>query len=137
MNNEVEREVKNSKNKFELEGNVANINDIYTNQNGKKILRFDLAQNNNGNTQFVPIVLRGELVNSYGDEIQKGDWISVKGRISTYQKDVERDGKTYKDKAIDILGFEITDRTNNKVYTSDGQVHELTNKEKNQTEMER
>ena len=32
MNNEVEREVKNSKNKFELEGNVANINDIYTNQ---------------------------------------------------------------------------------------------------------
>ena len=38
MNNEVEREVKKSKNKFELEGNVANINDIYTNQNGKKIL---------------------------------------------------------------------------------------------------
>ena len=103
----------------------------------EKILRFDLAQNNNGNTQFVPIVLRGELVNSYGNEIQKGDWVSVKGRISTYQKDVERDGKTYKDKAIDILGFEITDRTNNKVYTSDGQVHELTKKEKKQTEMER
>ena len=41
----------------------------------------------------------------------------VKGRISTYTKDVEKDGKTYKDKAIDILGFEITDRKNNKVYT--------------------
>ena len=137
MNNEVEREVRNSKNTFELEGNVANINDIYENQNGKKSLRFDLAQNNNGNTQFVPIVLRGELVNSYGNEIQKGDWISVKGRIATYSKDIERDGKTYKDKAIDILGFEITDRKNNKVYTSDGQVQEITSNKENDTEMER
>lgn len=139
MNNEVEREVRNSKNTFELEGNVANINDVYENQNGKKSLRFDLAQDNNGNTQFVPIVLRGELVNSYGNEIQKGNWISVKGRISTYSKDIERDGKTYKDKAIDILGFEITDRKNNKVYTSDGQVQELSsNKEtENKSEMVR
>ena len=94
-----------------------------------------MAQNNNGNTQYVPIVLRGELVNSYGNEIQKGDWISVKGRISTYQKDVERDGKTYKDKAIDILGFEITDRKNNKVYTSDGDIRDL--EEKSNSEMER
>ena len=125
MNNEVEREVRNSKNTFELEGNVANINDIYENQNGKKSLRFDLAQNNNGEAQFLPIVLKGELVNTYGSEIQKGDWISVKGRINTYSKDIERDGKTYKDKAIDILGFEITDRKNNKVYTSDGQVHDV------------
>lgn len=135
MNNEVEKEVRNSKNSFELEGNVANISDIYTNQNGKKILRFDLGQNNNGNTQFVPIILRGELVNSYGNEIKKGDWISVKGRISTYTKDVEKNGKTYKEKAIDILGFEITDRKENKVYTSDGQVKEITNNQ--DTEMER
>lgn len=136
MNNEVEREVRNSKNTFELEGNVANINDVYENQNGKKSLRFDLAQNNNGNTQFVPIVLRGELVNSYGNEIQKGDWISVKGRISTYSKDIERDGKTYKDKVIDILGFEITDRKNNKVYTSDGQVQELSSNKETENESE-
>lgn len=135
MNNN-EKTVRNSKNSFELEGNVANINDIYTNQNGKKILRFDLAQNNNGNTQYVPIVLRGDLVNSYGNEIQKGDWISVKGRISTYQKDVVKDGITYKEKAIDILGFEITDRKNNKVYTSDGQIHTKTSN-KEETEMER
>lgn len=135
MNNN-EKEVRNSRNSFELEGNVANINDIYTNQNGKKILRFDLAQNNNGNTQYVPIVLRGDLVNSYGNEIQKGDWISVKGRISTYQKDVVKDGITYKEKAIDILGFEVTDRKNNKVYTSDGQIHTKTSN-KEDTEMER
>lgn len=135
MNNN-EKEMRNSRNSFELEGNVANINDIYTNQNGKKILRFDLAQNNNGNTQYVPIVLRGDLVNSYGNEIQKGDWISVKGRISTYQKDVVKDGKTYKDKAIDILGFEVTDRKNNKVYTSDGQIHTKTSNKEN-TEIER
>ena len=137
MNNEVEREVRNSKNTFELEGNVANINDVYENQNGKKSLRFDLAQNNNGEAQFLPIILKGELVNTYGSEIQKGDWISVKGRINTYSKDIERDGKTYKDKAIDILGFEITDRKNNKVYTSDGQVQELSSNKENDTEMER
>ncbi len=135
MNNENVKEVRNSRNRFELEGNVANIGNVYTNQNGKKILRFDLAQNNNGNTQYVPIVLRGELVNSYGSEIQKGDWISVKGRISTYQKDVGKDGKTYKDKVIDILGFEITDRKNNKVYTSDGDIRDL--EEKSNSEMER
>ena len=137
MNNEIEKELKNSRNKFELEGNVANINDIYINQNGKKILRFDLAQNNNGNTQFVPIVLRGELVNSYGKEIQKGDWISVKGRINSYTKNIEKDGKTYKDKAIDILGFEITDRKNNKVYTSNGQVNELISNKEFDIEKER
>ena len=139
MNNENEREVRNSKNTFELEGNVANMSNIYENQNGKKSLRFDLSQNNNGNTQYVPIVLRGELVNSYGNEIKKGDWISVKGRISTYQKDVERDGRTYKDKVIDILGFEITDKKNNKIYTSDDHVNELSsNKEtKNESEMDR
>lgn len=135
MNKENEKEIKNSRNKFELEGNVANVNSIYTNQNGKQMLRFDLAQNNNGNTQFVPIVIRGELVNSYGKEIQKGDWISVKGRIATYSKDAEKDGKKYKDKAIDILGFEITDKKNNKVYTSDGQIKNLSdNKE---SDMER
>lgn len=135
MKNEIERDVKNSTNRFELEGNVSNINDVYTNVNGKQILRFDLAQNNNGNTQFVPIVLRGELVKSYGSEIQKGDWIAVKGRISTYSKDIDREGKTFKEKVIDILGFEITDLKNKKVYTSDGQVNEL--KDKNNTEMVR
>lgn len=137
MNNEVSKELRNSKNSFELEGNVANINDVYINQNGKKILRFDLAQNNNGNTQFVPIILRGDIVNSYMNEIKKGDWISVKGKISTYQKDVVKDGITYKDKVIDILGFEITDRKNNKVYTSDGQIHTKISSKENNTGMER
>lgn len=134
MNNE--KDLRNSRNKFELEGNIANISDIYVGQNNKKILRFDLAQNNNGTTQYVPIVIKGELVNSYGNKIKKGDWISVKGRISTYSKDIERDGKTYKDKAIDILGFEITDRKNNKVYTSDGQVQELSSNKETENESE-
>ena len=137
MNNEVEKELRNSRNSFELEGNVANISDVYVNKNGKQMLRFDLAQNNNGNTQFVPILLRGELINSYGKEIQKGDWISVKGRIATYSKDVERDGKKYKDKVIDILGFEIIDKKYNKVYSADGQVHELFDKKEETQDMER
>ena len=132
MKNEMEKEVKNSLNRFELEGNVANINDVYTTSNGKQLLRFDLAQNNNGTTQYVPIILRGELVKTYGAVIQKGDWITVKGRIATYSKDIEKDGKTFKEKTIDILGFEITDRKNNKVYTSSNQ-----NKENTATEMER
>ena len=135
MNNQEEK--RNSRNSFELEGNVANISDVYVNKNGKQMLRFDLAQNNNGNTQFVPILLRGELINSYGKKIQKGDWISVKGRIATYLKDVERDGKKYKDKAIDILGFEITDKRYNKVYSADGQVHELSASKEETQDMER
>lgn len=135
MNNQEEK--RNSRNSFELEGNVANISDVYVNKNGKQMLRFDLAQNNNGNTQFVPILLRGELINSYGKKIQKGDWISVKGRIATYLKDVERDGKKYKDKAIDILGFEITDKRYNKVYSADGQVHELSDSKEETQDMER
>lgn len=115
------------KNKFELEGNVSNVQNVYVNKNGKKILRFDLAQKSGENTQFIPIVLKGDLVNSYGEEIQKGDWISVKGIISTYSKNVERDGKTYKDKAIDILAFEIIDKKNNKLYLSNGQIEKMFN----------
>lgn len=129
-----EREMKNSINKFELEGNVGNIRDIYTNKNGKSSLRFDLGQNNNGNTQFVPIVIKGALVDTYGKEIEKGNWISVKGRISAFSKDVEKDGKTFKEKSVEILGFEITDRTNNKIYTSDGQTQDISN---SKDEMER
>ena len=125
MNNE--KEVRNSVNKFELEGNIGSIRDVYENQNGKKTLRFDIAQNNNGNTQFVPIVIKGELVNAYADEIEKGNWITVKGIITTYPKEIEKNGKTYKDKAIEILGFEIIDRTNNKIYSADGQVQEISN----------
>lgn len=127
MNNEIEKEQRNSTNRFELEGNVGNIGDVYTNKNNKKTLRFDLGQNNNGNSQFVPIVLRGELVNTYGNDIEKGNWITVKGRISSYSKDVEKNGKTYKEKAVEILGFEIIDRTNNKVYSADGTVKEISN----------
>ncbi|MBO5348899.1 MAG: single-stranded DNA-binding protein [Clostridia bacterium] len=129
-----EREMKNSINKFELEGNVGNIRDIYINKNGKSSLRFDLGQNNNGNTQFVPIVIKGALVDTYGKEIEKGNWISVKGRISAFSKDVEKDGKTFKEKSVEILGFEITDRTNNKIYTSDGQIQDISN---SKDEMER
>ena len=129
-----EREMKNSINKFELEGNVGNIRDIYTNKNGKSSLRFDLGQNNNGNTQFVPIVIKGALFDTYGKELEKGNWISVKGRISAFSKDVEKDGKTFKEKSVEILGFEITDRTNNKIYTSDGQIQDISN---SKDEMER
>ena len=31
----------------------------------------------------------------------------------------------YKDKVIEILGFEIEDRKRNKVYTSDGEIKEI------------
>ncbi|MCI8346420.1 MAG: single-stranded DNA-binding protein [Bacilli bacterium] len=130
MNNE--KELRNSVNKFELEGNIGSVRDVYENQNGKKTLRFDIAQNNNGNTQFVPIVIKGELVNAYADEIEKGNWITVKGIITTYPKEIEKNGKTYKDKAIEILGFEIIDRTNNKIYLSDGQVKEVSNNKEEQ-----
>ncbi len=130
MNNE--KETRNSVNKFELEGNIGSVRDVYENQNGKKTLRFDIAQNNNGNTQFVPIVIKGELVNAYADEIEKGNWVTVKGIITTYPKEIEKNGKTYKDKAIEILGFEIIDRTNNKIYSADGQVKEISSNKEEQ-----
>ena len=122
-------EIKNKfiKNKFELEGNVANINDVYINQNGKKILRFDLAQNSVNDTQFIPVVLKSELATSYGSQIQKGDWISIKGKICTYSKDIEKDGKIYKDKNIDILAFEIEDKKKHIRYLSNGQTEQLSN----------
>ena len=117
-----EMEQRNSKNKFELEGNVANISDIYTNTKGKKSLRFDLGQNNKDNTQFIPIVLKGKLVESYGEKIQKGDWITIKGRISTYMKSIEKDANSFNRKVIEILGFEIEDHNKKVIYKSDGSV---------------
>ena len=126
MNNENEN--RNSRNRIELEGNVANISDIQFNKNGKKTLRFDLGQNNNGSTQFVPIILRGNIVDSYNQDIKKGNWIFARGRVSTYQRDVMRDNRVFKDKVIEIIVFEIEDRTNNKLYTADGNVQELTSK---------
>lgn len=118
-------EKRNSKNSFELEGNIANIGEIYTNKNGKKSLRFDLGQNNNDKSEFIPIIIKGNLVDSYAEEIQKGNWITVKGKITSYLKDVEKDGISYKEKTTDIIGFEIIDRTNNKKYSFDGNVQEL------------
>lgn len=130
----MKEEKRNSVNKFELEGNIGSVREVYESKNGKKILRFDIAQNNNGNTQFVPILVKGELVNSYAEEIKKGNWVTVKGIITTYSKEVEKNGKTYKDKTIEILGFEVIDRTNNKIYSADGQVKEISN---NKDEQER
>lgn len=129
----MKEENRNSRNRFELEGNVARINEIYVNKNGKKTMRFDIGQNNKGNSQFVPIVIKGELVNSYGKEIEKGDWICVRGMINTYNKPIERDNHTYNEKVVEILGFEIEDRTHNRVFKSDGEIKELNVKE----EMER
>lgn len=129
----MKEEMKNSRNRFELEGNVARINEIYVNKNGKKTMRFDLGQNHKGNSQFVPIVIKGELVNSYGKEIEKGDWICVRGMINTYSKSVEKDGNTYNEKIVEILGFEIEDRTHNRVFKSNGEIKDLEVKE----EMER
>lgn len=125
-----EKNMRNSKNRFELEGNVARISEIYTNKNGKKTLRFDLGQNNKGNSQFVPVVIKGELVNTYGKEIKKGDWLCVKGIISSYNKSIEKEGREYNNKVIEILGFEIEDRTNHKTFTSDGQIKEINQEEK-------
>jgi len=129
MNN---NETRNSINRFELEGNVASVGDIYTNKKGKVSLRFELGQNNKDNSQFVPIVIKGELVNSYGKEIQVGDWISVKGRILSYPKRIEKDGREYNNKTVDILGFEIKDITNQKIYKQNGNIEDI--KSKNERE---
>ena len=125
MNN---NETRNSINRFELEGNVASVGDIYTNKKGKVSLRFELGQNNKDNSQFVPIIIKGELVNSYGKEIQVGDWISVKGRILSYPKRIEKEVREYNNKTVDILGFEIKDITNQKIYKQNGNIEDIKNK---------
>lgn len=124
-----EKEVRNSVSRFEIEGNVGNISKVYENANGKKSLRFDLGQNNSGDSQFLPVVLRGKLVDAYSEEIAKGNWITIKGRINSYVKEVEQNGENHREKVVELLGFEITDRTNNKVYASDGTVKEIESKE--------
>lgn len=39
----MKEENRNSRNRFELEGNVARISEIYVNKNGKKTMRFDIG----------------------------------------------------------------------------------------------
>ena len=110
-------------------GEVVQIDKIYRNRIGIGTLRFCLRQNIYGNPQVVPIVLKGSLVNTYGNKIQKGDWISVKGKIITYERQIMKNGKKFDEyeEVIVMFGFEIVDKTNNKVYKSDGQVQELSN----------
>lgn len=129
MNYNIEKELKNSINKFELGGEVVQIDKIYRNRIGIGSLRFCLRQNIYGNPQVVPIVLKGSLVDTYGNKIQKGDWISVKGKIITYERQIMRNGKKFDEyeEVIIMFGLEIVDKTNNKVYKSDGQVQKLSN----------
>jgi len=126
-------EKKNFYNNFILEGNVGNIGDIYQNKNGKKSLRFDLGQNSNDDVQFIPIVIKGKLVDTYGNDIKTGDWIRISGRINAYIKEIKKNDKTYMEKITEIIGFEITNKENNKIYSSNG---EITTKEQKE-DMER
>lgn len=113
---------KNNINQVVLEGNVGGFGTPFETQNGKKRMRFDLAQTRGGNTQYVPIVLPTGLVNTYGENIQKGDWLSIKGSINTFNKQTEDNGKTYNSKVVEIIALEIEDKKLNKTYTSDGNV---------------
>jgi len=105
---------RNDKNKIELEGNVARIGDVFTNKNGKKSIHFDLAQNSQDGkyktSQFIPVVLRGNLFETYGQEIEKGDWLNVKGRLTSYI------GKN-NDKKYEVTAFEVKNLENDKEYT--------------------
>ena len=49
-----------------------------------------------------------------------------------FNKPIEKDGREFNNKVIEILGFEIEDRKNHKTFTSDGQVKDI-----NKEEMER
>lgn len=117
-----EEKNKNNINQVVLEGNVGGFGTPYEVANGKKRLRFDLAQTRGGRTQFVPIILPTQLVETYGKEIKKGDWVSITGSINTYNKEVEKDGKTLTTKSVDIIAFEIEDKKQKITYQADGQV---------------
>ena len=128
--NTKERELRKSRNYFELEGNISSLDDIRTNANGKVSLRFDLAQNiREGESQFIPIIIKGAIVDTYGKVVEKGDWIKVKGRINAYTKTTNK-GKDneHQTKVVEVLGFEIENLRDKTIYKSDGQV--VNNKEK-------
>ena len=110
---------------FELEGNVASFNEIYTGMNGKSVLRFDLAQNYKENLEYIPIVLKGNLAKTYGEKIKVGDWLNVKGKISSYIVEKGEDDKKFKRKVIEIIGFELTDKNKKLVYKYDGSINEM------------
>lgn len=124
-----EEKNKNNINQVVLEGNVGGFGTPYEVANGKKRLRFDLAQTRGGRTQFVPIILPTQLTETYGKEIKKGDWISITGSINTYSKEIEKDGKTLTTKGVDIIAFEIEDKKKKITYQSDGQVVNNTKEE--------
>lgn len=121
MENE-EKKVNQYSAKGIFSGNVANIGTPYETANGKKRMRFDLAQNRNNGTQFFSIILPTKLVETYGQEIQKGDWLTIEGTINSVPKKFEKDGKTINTKEMEFVAQEIEDRTHNKKYISDGQV---------------
>lgn len=122
-NNELETNKKNQDSAMGIfSGNVANIGTPYETANGKKRMRFDLAQNRNNGTQFFSIIMPTKLVETYGQEIQKGDWLFIKGNINSVPKKIEKDGKTINTKEMEFVAQEIEDRTHNKTYISDGQV---------------
>lgn len=105
---------RNDKNRIELEGNVGRIGEIYTNKNNKKSLHFDLAQNSEDgkhkSSQFIPIVLRGNLLETYGEEIEKGDWLNIKGRLTSY---IDKNNN----KKMEVTAFEIKNLENEKEYS--------------------
>ena len=113
-------------NHFKLNGNVGYVGNINTSKNGHKSLTFDLCQNGyNDTTKYIPITLKGRLVDTYGKQVKKGDWLEVTGKISTYFKNIEKDDNKTKTKVIEILGFEVVDKVNNKRYTADGKICDL------------
>ena len=118
-----EKEVRASKNRVDFEGNVANISAFFTNKNDTTSRRFDLAQNEkDGSSQFLPVILRGGLVDTYGEEIQKGDWLNIKGRLSTYTHERDVNGTKVNEKVFEIVAYEITDKNKNMTYKIDGEV---------------
>lgn len=117
-----EEKVKNNLNQFTLDGNVAGIGTPYKVLNEKMRMRFDLGQTRNGKTQFVPIVLPTKLVEIYGDKIEKGNWITVRGSINSYNKKIMKNDKEINSKEIDIIAFEIEDKKLNKIFKSDGTI---------------
>lgn len=118
-------------NRFGLDGNVGNIG-VCINSNGKKVLKFDLCQNNNN--EYIPITLRGKAVDAYMNDIKKGNWVMVIGKITSFITVFDKVEKVFKKEIADFLSYEIIDRTNQKVYTYDGKIHHFSNKAKDKLE---
>ncbi len=100
-------------NSFSLVGNIASVNEIKKQSNGKKFRYFTLAQNNKYNDQegnpksvpsFISIKIYEKNFAKFENILKVGNYVNIFGKVGVY-KDAEAKSKLY---LVAIEGRQIT-----------------------------